>query len=304
MGNPLGASGLHRVADVLAAHQANIEHIRRLSEDRLTSLEIQVALPVGATESSLLRAALLEAASGRGIDIAVQPETLTRRSKRLVVMDMDSTLIQIEVIDELARLHGVADEVAAVTRRAMAGELDFEESLRARVAKLEGLEWEKCLKLAEHLPLTDGAREMLAVLRRLGFKTGVISGGFTFGANALKRELGLDYAYANELEVRDGKLTGKVLGSIVGAQRKADLLEAVAQQEGIPLDQTIAIGDGANDLPMLERAGLGIAYRAKPKVRASADTAVSAGGLDRILYLLGLHGRDVRRLLDQERGVG
>ena len=167
------------------------------------------------------------------------------------------------------------------------------------VKLLEGMEYEKVLSLAKNLPVTDGAREMLHVLHTLGYKTGVISGGFTFAANALRDELGLDYAYANELQVRDGKLTGEVLDPVVTPQRKADLLDAIAQRENIALEQTIAIGDGANDMTMLQRAGLGIAFHAKPKLKEAADTSVSAGGLDRILYLLGLHARDVRELLHE-----
>ncbi len=212
-------------------------------------------------------------------------------------MDMDSTLIQIEVIDELARMHGVVDRVSAITERAMAGELDFEQSLRERVRLLEGMPYADVLTLAQRLPVTEGARDMLRVLRTLGYKTAVISGGFTFAAFALKEQLGLDYAYANELAVKDGKLTGDVVDPVVSPQRKADLLDAIAQREGIALEQTIAIGDGANDSSMLERAGLGIAFHAKPKLRATADTSVSAGGLDRILYLLGLHSRDIDELL-------
>jgi phosphoserine phosphatase len=213
------------------------------------------------------------------------------------MMDMDSTLIQMEMIDELARMAGVFEAVQAVTHKAMEGELNFEESLRQRVALLKGLPFAKVSELSENLPITAGARELLTVLKALGYKTGVISGGFTVAANALKKQLGLDYAYANKLEVEAGVLTGRVLEPILGAQRKADLLEAVAQGEGILPEQTIAIGDGANDLPMLERAGLGIAFHAKPKVRAAADTTISAGGLDRILYLLGLRERDIAELL-------
>lgn len=297
IGDGLTAAGVHRISDVLARSEANIENIRRLSSGRLLSLEIILSLTGGDEVAHELRRALLEATADLDIDVAVQREKLTRRSKRLVVMDMDSTLIQIEVIDELARLHGVVDRVSEITHRAMAGELDFEQSLRARVALLEGMPWEQVLSLARNLPVTDGAREMLRVLRVLGFKTGVISGGFTFAANALRDELGLDYAYANNLEVRDGTLTGHVLDPVVTPQRKADLLDAIAQREGIALEQTIAIGDGANDLTMLERAGLGIAFHAKPKLKEAADTSVSAGGLDRILYLLGLHERDVDEIL-------
>jgi phosphoserine phosphatase len=293
----LDAGGVHMLSRVLADHGTNIESIRRLSQNGLSSLEVICTLKGGPEQGRALRAALMEAAAGREIDVAVQRERLTRRSKRLIVMDMDSTLIQIECIDELARMHGVVDRVASITARAMAGELDFEESLRERVRLLAGMEYEKALSLAANLPITEGAQDLLEVLRVLGYKTAVISGGFTFAAEKLKAKLGLDYAYANELEVKHGRLTGEVVGRIVGPTRKAELLEDIAAKERISLEQAIAIGDGANDLAMLERAGLGIAFHAKAKLRAAADTSVSGGGLDRILYLLGLHGRDVREIL-------
>ena len=301
IGDGMGAAGLRVLAEVLAGHEANIESIRQLSGGRLTSVEIICALGGGEDEVMLLRRALMEATVDLGVDVALQRETLSRRSKRLVIMDMDSTLIRIEVIDELARMHGVGDRVVEITRRAMAGELDFEQSLRERVALLGGLAYERAMALANDLPLTEGACELLQVLRMLGYKTGVISGGFTFAAQALKDRLGLDYAYANQLEVHGGRLTGRVLGPIITPQRKADLLDAIAQGEGIALEQTIAIGDGANDLAMLERAGLGIAFHAKPTLKAAADTAISAGGLDRILYLLGLHARDINEVLARLR---
>ncbi|MCA9673601.1 MAG: phosphoserine phosphatase SerB, partial [Myxococcales bacterium] len=231
------------------------------------------------------------------VDIAVQRESLSRRAKRLVVMDMDSTLIQLEVIDELARRHGVGAEVAAITERAMQGELDFEASLRARVGLLAGLEVRHLDEVAASLPLTDGAETLVRVLSRLSYRTAVISGGFQFAAVALKQRLGLDYAYANTLERAGGRLTGRVLEPIVTPQRKADLLDMIAQGERCDLDQTIAIGDGANDLAMLQRAGLGIAFHAKPKLTAAADTAISHGSLARVLYLLGLRARDVAELL-------
>lgn len=297
IGDGLDAAGICAIARGLVEHSGNIETIRQLSEGRLTCIEVVLSMSGPAPDAAVLRRALLEATAGRDIDLALQPESLLRRSKRLIVMDMDSTLIRIEVIDELARMAGVVDKVASITERAMAGELDFEASLRERVSLLAGLPEEKVLALARDLPLTEGASELLHVLRTLGFKTGVISGGFTFAASALKDQLGLDYAYANRLEVAEGKLTGRVLEPVVTPQRKADLLETIAQGEGIFLDQVIAVGDGANDLPMLERAGLGIAFHAKPKLAAAADTRVSRGGLDRILYLLGLHARDVSAVL-------
>ena len=298
LGHGLDAAGVHAVSRVLYDRGANLETIRRLSAFGLDAIEIVLSLPGGLGQMGNLRRALVEATQGKDIDVAVQRERVTRRSKRLVAFDMDSTLIQCEVIDELARMHGVVDQVATVTERAMAGELDFAASLRERVAKLEGLSFARAQELAANLPITPGARDMLRVLRVLGYRTAVISGGFTVAATALKEELGLDFAYANKLEVSpDGLLTGRVLEPIVTPERKADLLETIAQQEGIALEQTIAIGDGANDLGMLERAGLGIAFHAKPKLKEAADTSVSAGGLDRILYLLGLSEHDVRELL-------
>jgi phosphoserine phosphatase len=218
----------------------------------------------------------------------VQKESLYRRAKRLVVLDMDSTLIQIEVIDELARLAGVGEQVAAITHRAMNGELDFRQALRERVALLQGLPAEALEQVYHDLPFTSGARTLIRILRRLGFKTAVISGGFDFFTDRLKAELGLDYAYANALEIVDGQVTGRVTGPVVDGQRKAELLEEIAAGEGIALSQVIAIGDGANDLPMLGRAGLGIAFNAKARVREQADYHISQNRLDSILYLLGI----------------
>lgn len=294
------ASAVQVVSHVLAEFNLNIESIKQLSDGRLGCFEV-IAAEVGDTDRSLeLRRRLVEEASHLEIDLAVESENLLRRSKRLVVMDMDSTLIRIEVIDELARLHGVVDKVSLITARAMAGEVGFEASLRERVALLKGLPMERVMEVAQDLPLTEGASDLLAVLKTLGYKTGVISGGFTVAADALKDTLGLDYAYANTLECADGKLTGGLVGPIVTPQRKADLLDTIAQGEGIHLDQTIAIGDGANDMAMLERAGLGIAFHAKPTLKAAADTAVSRGGLDRILFMLGLHSRDVDAILKRQ----
>jgi phosphoserine phosphatase len=291
----LGASHLLAVADTLADHGGNIERIHRLSEGGLTCVEMAVSLEAGGDAGALKRALLAVAGQG-GFDCALQRETLLRRSKRLVVMDMDSTLISIEVIDELARAHGVVDRVAEITRRAMQGELEFDAALRERVGLLRGLDAGVLYRLADNLPLTEGAEEMLRVLKALGYRTAVISGGFTVAAEALQKRLGIDEAFANTLEIVDGKLTGAVLGPIVNAQRKADLLEQLAARAGVPLEQVIAIGDGANDLLMLQRAGLGIAFHAKPKLREAAHTAISSSGLDAILYLLGITGRDVQSL--------
>jgi phosphoserine phosphatase len=211
-------------------------------------------------------------------------------------MDMDSTLISIEVIDELARAAGVGEAVSAITERAMHGEMDYDESLRQRVALLRGLDVGVLDRIAADLPLTEGAETLVRVLKRLGFSLAVISGGFSRAADVLKRRLGIDYAYSNNLEVVQGKLTGRVIGPIVNAQRKAELLETIAQAEGVLLDQVIAVGDGANDLLMLERAGLGIAFHAKPKLREAADTTISACGLDAILYLLGISARELQEV--------
>ena len=292
----VGPSALQSVAEVLAAHGANIEHIRRLSEGGLACVEIAVSLAPEASEAELKRALL--AAAGQGaFDCALQRETLLRRSKRLVVMDMDSTLIRIEVIDELARAHGVGEQVAAITRRAMMGEIDYDHSLRERVALLKGLDARVLYDLAAALPLTEGAETLLRVLKRLGYRTAVISGGFSVAAEALQKRLGIDFAWSNTLEISsDGKLTGRVVGPIVNAQRKADILQELSNREGVPLDQVIAIGDGANDLLMLQKAGHGIAFHAKPKLREAAHTAISAMGLDAILYLLGITGRDIASL--------
>lgn len=295
IGPSLGAAELHALSKTLAEHDGNIAKISRLSQGDLRSVEVQVDLPRG-KDPFPLKEALLRLAMRTSFDIALQPEGLFRRSKRLVVMDMDSTLIPIEVIDELARAHGVVEQVAAVTEKAMAGEMDYDDSLRARLALLKGMDVAVLERLAADLPLTEGAERLIRVLKRLGYQTAVISGGFSIAAESLKARLGIDYAYSNTLEVKGGKLTGGVVGPIVNGRRKAELLETIAQAEGVLLDQVIAVGDGANDLPMLERAGLGIAFRAKPKLRAAADTSISTGGLDSILYLLGISAQEISDL--------
>jgi phosphoserine phosphatase len=296
IGRSLGAGEMHALSKTLAEHEGNIARISRLSLGDLRSVEMQVDLP-RAKDPLPLKQALLRLAMKSSFDVALQREGLFRRSKRLVVMDMDSTLIQIEVIDELARAHGVVEQVAAVTERAMAGEMDYDESLRARLALLRGMDIGVLERLAENLPITEGAERLIAVLKRLGYRTAVISGGFSIAAESLKARLGIDYAYSNTLEVKGGKLTGGVLGPIVNGRRKAELLETIAQAEGVLLDQVIAVGDGANDLPMLERAGLGIAFHAKQKLREAADTSISTGGLDSILYLLGISAQEVEDVL-------
>jgi phosphoserine phosphatase len=296
IGPSLGAGELHALSTTLAEHDGNIAKISRLSHGDLRSIEIQVDLARGESAKPL-KEALLGLGMQSSFDVALQREGLFRRSKRLVVMDMDSTLIPIEIIDELAKAHGVADQVSQVTERAMAGEMDYDESLRKRLALLRGMEVSVLERLAADLPLTEGAERLIRALRRLGYRTAVISGGFSIAAEALKARLGIDYAYSNTLEIRDGRLTGDVVGPIVNGQRKAELLETIAQAEGVLLDQVIAVGDGANDLPMLEKAGLGIAFRAKAKLRQAADTSISTGGLDSILYLLGISARELEELL-------
>jgi phosphoserine phosphatase len=302
IGPKLGAKELFLVSSALAAHGANIERIHRLSQGELGSVEIQLGLPAG-QDAEPLKRALLELAMRGTFDVALQREGIFRRSKRLVVMDMDSTLIRIEVIDELARAAGVAEQVQAITERAMQGEVDYDESLRQRLRLLEGLDVAVLRRIAAELPLTEGAETMVRVLQRLGYRIAVISGGFSIAADALKARLGLDYAYANTLEVVQGKLTGRVVGPIVNGRRKAELLETIAQAEGVLLDQVIAVGDGANDLLMLERAGLGIAFHAKRKLREAADTSITAGGLDAILYLLGISARELREVSAEFTGA-
>jgi phosphoserine phosphatase len=296
IGKNLGASEMFALSTLLAENHANIAKISRLSHGKLRSVEVHVDLAEG-VDPGPLKEALLRLGMDGSFDIALQREGIFRRSKRLVVMDMDSTLISIEVIDELARAHGVYEQVSAVTEQAMIGEMDYDESLRRRLALLAGLDVAVLKKLASELPLTEGAENLIRALRRLGYRTAVISGGFSVAAESLKAQLGIDYAYSNTLEIKDGKLTGRVVGGIVNARRKAELLDTIAQSEGILLDQVIAVGDGANDLLMLEKAGLGIAFRAKPKLQAAADTSITAGGLDSILYLLGLNGQEVDEVL-------
>ena len=243
-------------------------------------------------DTAALRAEFLSVAQELNVDIAFQRDSVFRRNRRLAVFDMDSTLIEAEVIDELAKVAGVGDQVSEITERAMRGELDFRASFRERLALLEGLEERALAEVGARLRLTEGAELLFAELKRLGYKTAILSGGFTYFAKQLQARLGIDYVYANELEIVDGKLTGVAQEPIVDAQRKADLLRELAEREGLRLEQTIAVGDGANDLPMLGLAGLGVAFRAKPLVKQSAKQAISTLGLDGILYLLGFRDRE------------
>ncbi len=294
----VSAQALSEVARILARWKLNIDVIKKLSEDHFGCVEMLVS-STSAIDEMRLRKELLSIARDQNVDIALQAEGLFRRSKRMVVLDMDSTLIQGEVIDELAREKGVYEQVSAITLQAMQGQMDYDESLRLRCALLQGLTTEDLLRVYEKIELTPGAQDLIRVLKRLGYKTAVISGGFTFVADRLRERLGIDFAYANTLEIQNNLVTGQVLPPIVNAQRKADLLDVIAQQEKIMLDQVIAIGDGANDLLMLEKAGLGIAFNAKPVVRERADLAYSQKNMRSILYLLGLSARDVAQAVQE-----
>jgi len=293
------AEQLCRVSTITAAHGLNIDHIDRLSGriDLAASPEhskgcIEFSVRGEPADVARLKAEFLQVGVELGVDIAFQLDSIYRRNRRLAVFDMDSTLIEVEVIDELAKAAGVGAQVTAITDRAMRGEIDFRESFKKRLALLKGLSESVLKEIADNLPLTEGAENLFAELKKLGYRTAILSGGFSYFANKLQAKLGIDYVYANELEIIDGKLTGEAVEPIVDAQRKADLLKELARKENISLEQTIAVGDGANDLPMLGLAGLGVAFRAKPLVKRSAKQAISTLGLDGILYLLGYRDRE------------
>ncbi|HKJ94970.1 MAG TPA: phosphoserine phosphatase SerB [Gammaproteobacteria bacterium] len=295
LGRRVTAEQIGRLSRACTRNDLNIEDIVRLSgrsplhdDDATSRACIELTLRGAPRDLDGMKTEFLRISEELGVDISFQEDNFFRRNRRLVVFDMDSTLIQQEVIDELAREAGVGNQVAAVTEAAMRGEIDFSESLTQRVALLEGLPETTLQRVAERLTLTEGAERLLKTLRMLGYRTGVISGGFTYFGHHLQRRLQLDYVHANELEIRDGTLTGRVIGEIVDGNRKAGLLRSIADQERIDLAQVIAVGDGANDLPMLRLAGLGIAFHAKPLVQKSARQAISTIGLDGILYLMGM----------------
>lgn len=291
LGSPLRAGAVGEVARRIADLGANIDSIARLSHYPVTSLELMVS----GADSSELRAELATAAKETGTDIAVERAGLHRRSKRLLVMDVDSTLVQGEVIEMLAAHAGCADQVARVTEAAMAGELDFAESLRARVALLRGLPESTIEEVRLKLKLMPGARTLIRTLKRMGYRCGIVSGGFTQVTEGLRQGLGLDFAAANTLEIVDGKLTGRLVGEIVDRPGKARALVRFAEQYAVPLSQTVAVGDGANDIDMLNTAGLGVAFNARTTVREVADAALSQPYLDAILFLLGISRDEVEQ---------
>ncbi|GAA3472482.1 MULTISPECIES: phosphoserine phosphatase SerB [Nonomuraea] len=295
LGTALSPAAIGGIAGRIAAAGANIDRIDRIAQWPVTCIELSVS----GADPDALRVELAAEAAAQQVDVAVQRTGLSRRAKRLIVMDVDSTLIQGEVIELLAAHAGCLDEVAKVTEEAMRGELDFAESLRRRVKLLEGLPQEIFAKVRDEVVLTPGARTLVRTLKRLDYKFAIVSGGFTQITDALVTDLGIDYSAANTLEVVDGKLTGRVVGEIVDRPGKARALERFAREAGIPISQTVAIGDGANDLDMIATAGLGVAFNAKPVVRQAADTAVNTPYLDSILYLLGI-SRDEIEAADAE----
>jgi phosphoserine phosphatase len=289
LGQPLRAGALAAVTARIAACGANIDRVARLSRYPIMSFELQVS----GGDPEQLRAELAAAAADQRVDVAVQPASLFRRAKRLIVLDVDSTLVQGEVIELIAARAGCQDAVAAITQAAMRGEIDFEDSLRQRVAMLAGLPYTEVEQVRDDLALTPGARTLVRTLKRLGYVMGAVSGGFTVVTDHLRDELGLHATHANVLEVLDGRLTGRLVGPVVDRAGKADWLEQLASHFSVPMSQTVAVGDGANDLDMLSRAGLGIAFNAKPVVRQAADTAVTVPYLDAILFVLGITREEI-----------
>ncbi|MFI3240388.1 MAG: phosphoserine phosphatase SerB [Bacteroidales bacterium] len=295
LGRKITAKQISAITQIIHEQELNIDAIQRLTgrmpleakAEPLSRACVEFSVRGTPKDKSLMQANFIELSNLLSFDISLQEDTMYRRCRRLVCFDMDSTLIETEVIDELAEKAGVGEQVKAITEAAMRGEIDFKESFKQRLSLLKGLDESVMKEIAENLPITEGAQRMMEVLKRAGFKTAILSGGFTYFGNYLKQKFGIDYMYANELEIVDGKLTGNYLGEVVDGRRKAELLRLLAQVENVNIAQTIAVGDGANDLPMLATAGLGIAFHAKPKVKENARQSISTIGIDGILYFIG-----------------
>ena len=294
LGRKLTARQIAGVTRIVAEQGMNIDDIKRLTgripldEDaRTPKASVEFSVRGTPCDKELMKAEFMKLSSEQVMDISFQEDSMYRRMRRLICFDMDSTLIETEVIDELAVRAGVGDQVKAITESAMRGEIDFSESFAQRCALLKGLDVSVMQEIAENLPITEGVDRLMRILKKVGFKIAILSGGFTYFGNYLKQKYNIDYVYANELEVEDGKLTGRYVGDIVDGKRKAELLRLIAQVENVDIRQTVAVGDGANDLPMISIAGLGIAFHAKPKVKETAKQSISTIGLDGILYFLG-----------------
>lgn len=294
LGRKLTARQIAGVTRIVADQDMNIDDIKRLTgriplDENARTPKASVEFSVRGTprDKEQMKADFMKLSAEQEMDISFQEESMYRRMRRLICFDMDSTLIETEVIDELAMRAGVGDQVKAITESAMRGEIDFCESFRQRCALLKGLDVSVMQEIAENLPITEGVDRLMRILKQVGFKIAILSGGFTYFGNYLKQKYNIDYVYANELEVENGKLTGRYIGDIVDGKRKAELLRLIAQVENVDIRQTVAVGDGANDLPMISIAGLGIAFHAKPKVKATAKQSISTIGLDGILYFLG-----------------
>lgn len=300
LGEKLAAEQISAVTSVISDINLNIDSIKRLTgrtslvkNDPYPRASIQLSIRGEIKDKGAVTSKFMQISRELDVDIAFQEDNIYRRNRRLVCFDMDSTLIQTEVIDELAELAGVGEQVKAITESAMQGEIDFNQSFKKRMALLEGLSEDVLKEVAKNLPITKGAHRLINTLKSYGFKTAILSGGFTYFGHYLQKELGIDYVHANQLEIKDGALTGGYLGEIVDGNKKAEYLKEIAAKEGIDISQTIAVGDGANDLPMLNLAGLGIAFHAKPKVKDNAQSSISSIGLDGVLYLLGYHDRHI-----------